>query len=186
MDRFWFLTWHTYGTWLPGDERGFVSAVRDSDDRRVVHNQPGTPYDRNLPSLEAYCRDRMKGAPVLLTAPLAEALFVRLEETAAHRAWTLLAVGVIATHAHVVLGVPDDPDPEDLLRDVKSYGSRRLNRCATRPASGTWWTRSGSKRKLPHQESVLGAIRYVVTQEAPLLIWTAPVPELSLTGGRIV
>jgi hypothetical protein len=128
----------------------------------------------------------MKGAPVFLTAPLAEALFIQFEATAAHRAWTLLAVGVIATHVRVVLGVPDDPDPEDLLRDVKSYGSRRLNRCATRPASGTWWTRSGSTHKLPSHESVLGAIRCVVTQEAPLLIWTAPVPELSLKGGRIV
>jgi hypothetical protein len=29
MDRFWLLTWTTYGTWLPGDERGFVSEVRD-------------------------------------------------------------------------------------------------------------------------------------------------------------
>ena len=25
IDRIWFLTWTTYGTWLPGDERGFVS-----------------------------------------------------------------------------------------------------------------------------------------------------------------
>ena len=29
MDRHWFLTWTTYGSWLPGDPRGFVSQLRD-------------------------------------------------------------------------------------------------------------------------------------------------------------
>ena len=29
MDRYWLLTWTTYGTWLPGDRRGFVSNVLD-------------------------------------------------------------------------------------------------------------------------------------------------------------
>jgi hypothetical protein len=28
--RYWFLIWTTYGTWLPGDDRGFVSPVRSS------------------------------------------------------------------------------------------------------------------------------------------------------------
>ncbi len=27
MDRYWFLTWTTYGPWLPGDRRGFVGPV---------------------------------------------------------------------------------------------------------------------------------------------------------------
>src|SRR5690349_21194983 len=44
MDRVWHLTWTTYGTWLPGDERGFVSNVRDGDGPEVKHNTPATPY----------------------------------------------------------------------------------------------------------------------------------------------
>jgi len=27
FDRHWLLTWTTYGTWLPGDARGFVSPI---------------------------------------------------------------------------------------------------------------------------------------------------------------
>jgi hypothetical protein len=50
MDRYWFLTWTTYGTWLPGDARGFVGRVWNEDlGPRVKHNEPGTPYDANLP-----------------------------------------------------------------------------------------------------------------------------------------
>lgn len=29
--RCWLLTWTTYGTWLPGEDRGFVSPVRSSN-----------------------------------------------------------------------------------------------------------------------------------------------------------
>src|SRR5947209_816005 len=32
MDRYWFLTWTTYGTWLPGDARGFVGRVWSADE----------------------------------------------------------------------------------------------------------------------------------------------------------
>jgi len=31
MERHWFLTWTTYGTWLPGDDRGFVCNVSSPD-----------------------------------------------------------------------------------------------------------------------------------------------------------
>jgi hypothetical protein len=42
MDRYWFLTSTTYGNWLPGDPRGFVSGVIDEREGKVIHNQPMT------------------------------------------------------------------------------------------------------------------------------------------------
>jgi len=72
MDRYWLLTSTTYGTWLPGDFRGFVSNVRDvgandqgadaprSPAREVRHNVPGTPYDADLPGLERSARSALK------------------------------------------------------------------------------------------------------------------------------
>jgi REP element-mobilizing transposase RayT len=185
-DRFWLLTTTTYGDWLPGDERGFVSNVRDGPGAEVRHNIPGTPYDRNMPALEQAARTKLKCAPIRLLREQAEKLWQQFQETAAYRRWQLLAVGIMAQHVHIVVGVPGDPKPEDLLRDFKSYGSRALNGHWPRPASGTWWTESGSKRKLPNEAAVLAAINYVLQQEHPLLIWTAPIPELDLPGGRIV
>ena len=81
-------------------------------------------------------------------------------------------------HFHVVVGVPGDPDPDDLLRDFKSYASGGLNKLWTKPASDTWWTTSGSKRKLPDHNAVLAAIEYVKNQPNPLLIWVNPIFEM--------
>ena len=184
-DRYWFLTWTMYGNWLPGDERGFVSNVRDGDGPEVRHNRPGTEYDSNLPMLKRAARAALVGDPVRIVVTQAEALFEQFRETESFRGWRLFAVGIMANHCHLVVGVPGDPDPEDLLRDFKSYGSRRLNKAWTRPASGTWWTESGSKRKLPDDAAVLAAIQYVVDQEHPLVLWTTSVPELNFPGGRI-
>ncbi len=185
-DRYWLLTWTMYGNWLPGDKRGFVSNVRDDDGPEVRHNIPGTEFDADMPDLEEHARSRLIGDPVRIDGQQAEALFAQFEETVAYRGWRLLAVAIMANHCHVVIGVPEDPEPKVLLQSLKSYGSRALNCKWAYPESGTWWTESGSKRKLPDDTAVLAAIQYVVDQEFPLLIWTTEVPELNFKGGRIV
>jgi len=176
MERLWYwlLTWTTYGTWLPGEERGFVSNVRVGPGPEVRHNVPGTPYDRAMPGLKAAARAQMKGEPVALTAEQAAAVLAQLIETATYRGWTLMAAAVMWNHAHVVVGAPGDPDPATLLRDFKSYAARRLNRTWGKPAGGTWWTESGSRRNLPDDAAVTGAVEYVVAgQPNPLAVYRA-------------
>jgi REP element-mobilizing transposase RayT len=186
MDRYWLLSSSTYGCWLPGDERGFVSTWRDKSGRRIIHNIPGTPYDADMPALKRHAEQLLKGDPIRFTLPHAEALLGQFLETAGYRGWRVLAVGIMANHIHLVVGVPGDPDPTKVLGDFKSYGSRALNRRWGRPASGTWWADKGSKRKLPGEDAVLAAVKYVLDQEYPLVIWTASIPELGLPGGRLV
>jgi REP element-mobilizing transposase RayT len=173
MDRYWLLTSTTYGTWLPGDHRGFVSNVREGPGPEVRHNRPGTPVDADMPGLVAGARANLRGPAVLLALEQAQALVVQFRETAVYRGWQLLAVAVMANHFHLVVGVAGDPDPANLLRDFKSYGSRALNRRWPKPASGTWWTESGSRRKLPNEAAVLAAIQYVKNQPACLALWVA-------------
>ena len=155
MDRYWLLTWTTYGTWLPGDRRGFVSPVGDDRGRAVLHNVPGTPYDADVPGLQKSAEASLKGPPVYLGAEQASVLLRQFLETAEYREWSLLAVAVMASHVHIVAGVDGDPEPASLLGTLKSYGSRALNRRWKKPAGGTWWTESGSKRKLPDEASVV-------------------------------
>ncbi|MBI1915491.1 MAG: transposase [Planctomycetes bacterium] len=171
MDRYWFLTWRTYGTWLPGDERGFVDPVVDEQGRRVIHNTPGTPVDADNPRLRQYAREIMRGQPILLTAEQATALHAQFQETATFRGWQLVAVAIQTNHVHLIVGVPGDPDPTSLLRDFKSYGSRCLNRRWATPASKTWWAESGSCRVLKQEDYFHNAIQYVLEQENPLLTW---------------
>jgi hypothetical protein len=143
MDRYWLLTSTTYGTWLPGDPRGFVSRIREGQPPaapRKEHDLPETPYAEDIPGLARAAKTALKCPPIRLVLTQAEALLTQFQETAVYRGWLLLAVAIMANHIHIVTGVPGDPNPDDILGDFKSYGSRALNRRWTRPASGTWWT----------------------------------------------
>jgi len=167
----WLLTSTTYGTWLPGDRRGFVSTITDAQGQRVRHNVPGTPYDADIPPLEANARQSLKCPPIRFRREQAELLVEQFQETAAYRSWQLLAAAVMANHIHAVVGADEAVSPETILRDLKSYGSRALNRRWGRPARGTWWTQSGSKRWLKDEAAVIAAVQYVRRQEFALVFW---------------
>jgi REP element-mobilizing transposase RayT len=167
MDRYWLLTWTTYGTWQPGDARGFVNNVAHDQGKGVRHNTPGTPCDADIAALQHYIRQAVRGGPVYLTAEHARLLHSQFQETANYRGWLLVGVGIMANHIHLPVGVAGDPDPEVLLRDFKSYGSRSLNRRWGKPPSGTWWTETGSKRKKADEAAMRDAVQYIRHQQYP-------------------
>jgi REP element-mobilizing transposase RayT len=167
MDRCWLLTWTTYGTWLPGDPRGCVTRVREGADPngpRIEHDVPGTPYLKNMPGLVRASRAAMKGEPIWLKSDQAQIAALDLSATARFRGWGLLAGAVMANHVHLVVGVLGDPEPAKLLQIFKSYASRALNQRWGSPAGGTWWTQSGSRRKLGSEPAIVAAVRYVEAQ----------------------
>ena len=177
--RSWLITTTTYGTWLPGDERGFVGRVTDyrTDDihrtHRVEHDRRGTEYDRDIPKLRAASGSLMKGPPIWLNAEQAEVILNQFLETATHRRWEIHAITVMSNHIHIVVTAPDEYGGDDLLRDFKSYASRALNGRWPRPASGTWWTKSGSKPPLESERALEDAIVYVLNQHEPLAVYPA-------------
>ncbi len=175
MDRYWLLTWTTYGSWLPGDPRGFVGNVRDIDGDQVRHNIPGTPYDADIPALTNYVRENMTGPPVALSKLDADALIKQYLETARIRQWSLCAASVMFNHTHEVIGVPGDPDPQLLLETCKRWATRALLKIRALPPNGEFWTVNGSKRKLPNQQAVHGGVIYVVRKQPnPLAVYFAP------------
>ncbi len=172
--RHWLLTWTTYGTWLPGDDRGSITAIRvNTTGERVHYNLPGTPCVGELSELRDAARDLMKGPPIFLVLEQAKVLLNQFHETANYRSWSLDSVAIMANHIHIVVTVDGDPEPAMLLRDFKSYGSRSLTRRGAKPINGTWWTTGGSKRKLPDENARRAANEYVKNQARSLIIWTA-------------
>ena len=179
MDRWWLLTNTCYGNWLPGDARGFVGRVwehrpEDADERfRVEHDLPGTAYDEDLAGLRHAAAGLLKGSPIRLTTPQAEVLLGQFRETAGVRGWELLAVAIMFNHFHMVVGVHGDPKPAKILGDFKSWGTRALSQRFGPPASETWWTERGSKRKLPNEAARAAANHYVLyLQPNPLVTWS--------------
>jgi REP element-mobilizing transposase RayT len=183
--RFWLLTNTTYGAWLPGDTRGSVTSVRDLrpgdpiTSVRIEHDRPGEAWEKSLPGIHRSAQKLMKGPPIYLNVMQAEALLQQFQETAQYRKWVLHAVSIMANHFHIVVEVPDDPDPGKVLADFKAYGTRKLNRDFGEPLSETWWTSRGSKRKLPDLRAVESAVRYVLyKQEFALVVWSKELGRL--------
>src|SRR5688500_9446314 len=123
--RSWLLTWRTYGTWLPGDERGFVGTVVEAAGERIIRNVPGTPHESPAAGLEHFARSAMRAEAVLLQPQHAADVFSQLRETASVRDWELLAVAILTNHIHLVVRVEGDPDGADILRDFKCNAGRR-------------------------------------------------------------
>jgi len=134
MDRYWLLTWTCYGTWLSGDRRRFVGNVREPDGTQVTHDSQGTPYDRNMPGLEAWVRDHMKGDPVSLDDRDADVLLHQYRETARVRGWSLEAASVMFNHTHHVVGVPGDPRAGPHPRRVQELGHAGPEGTSSAPA----------------------------------------------------
>jgi REP element-mobilizing transposase RayT len=126
-----------------------------------------------MPGLKRSAESLANGQPVYLTEDQANSVVIQLKETADYRGWNLFAVAVMRNHVHLVVGVPGDPDPANLLRDFKSYSSRRLNKEFGEPNAPRSWTESGSRRILKGHDAVRSAIAYVVNQEHPLAIWSS-------------
>lgn len=169
--RVWFLTWTTYATWLPGDARGFVSPKFDRSPAEPRNNLPQTPYDANHPYLHDMAASNVRGEPIFLIQEQADAIKQQLTETARHRHWQICVGAILSNHLHLLVGIMDDPDPLILLRDFKSYASRCLNRLSGKPASGTWWTEQGSKRKVKDSRHFENVRSYILRQANPLVVW---------------
>ena len=77
------ITWTCYGTWLPGDERGYVSnALLPSGGFRSKENTPGTPYTADDPYTRGRARALQKDSTVFLTRELARVAAEALVEAA--------------------------------------------------------------------------------------------------------
>ncbi len=172
----WLMTSTFYGQWLPGDPRGSVTNVRNhrpgdpAKTVRIEHARPGEQYEDALPGLRQASIEQLKGSPVSVDPPQAEQLLEQFQETAAYRGWTLHAVSILFNHIHLVVEAPPEFGKRELLRDFKSYGAGRLNRCFGRRASGTWWTDGGSCKPIRHLPA---AVFYVChRQPNPLVVWS--------------
>src|ERR1035437_5102502 len=111
----YFLTWTTYGTWLPGDSRGWV-------DRHRTHGEVVESPD---PHREAMAIRAMKERPVTLDVRLREGARKAMLETETYRGWFGHALDVRSNHVHVVVAATDDPAGE-VMRVLKAYASRAL------------------------------------------------------------
>lgn len=148
----YFITWTTYGTWLPGDQRGSV----------INNSTPGTQFDAHTPGLVEASKARMVSPAFVMDAKRRAIVDSAIREHASFRGWRVLALHVRTNHVHVVIGAR--AKPEDVMGKLKSRGSRVLREAGERVGSGVW-TVHGSTRYLDTPASVERAIAYVLYEQ---------------------
>jgi REP element-mobilizing transposase RayT len=141
----YFISWTTYGTWLPGDERGWV----EGDTPGIQAPDPGRREEAH---------GLMTEPSVTLDPAQREVVRATVEAHCRIRGWHLHAVNPRSNHVHVVVTAP--VPPEVVMNQFKSWCSRRLNerRSAKREH---WWTYHGSTKWINDEKYLRNAIQYV-------------------------
>ena len=150
----YFITFTTYGSWLPGSVKGSV----DNE-----HNVYGTPWVEADAERERQAREAMTQVPYVMTSAEREIVCRAMAELSRERGWDLRAAHVRSNHVHVVVSA--ERDPGRLMSDLKSRASRDLTLARFDDAKRRRWTRHGSTRHLIREEAVEAAIRYTLDEQ---------------------
>ena len=149
----YFLTWTTYGTWLPGDERGWVE------------RKSGFRLPAPLKKFEALAR--MTEDACRLSEPERSVVESTIFDHCRIRNWPLYAANCRSNHVHVV--VASDKSPRVVRDQLKAWCTRRLKDLVQptpdSPSSNrirtNWWSERGSCRYINDADSLEAAILYV-------------------------
>lgn len=158
----YFITFTTYGTWLPGSSKGLGSVDRE-------HNAYETPFVEPNPDREAAARNSMAQPPYTLNVIERDIVCQALVELAKEKSWQLLAAHVRSNHVHLVIQA--DREAGRLMSDLKARASRDLTRSGCADTARRRWTRHGSTKHLFHIDDVAAKIRYTLNQQGPRMAW---------------
>ena len=154
----YFITFRCYGTWLPGDERGWT-------------DRPVQPRDLSLrsghPDLRSMAQEAIAQVPFVMDHAHREAVDVAVRDVCAHRGWTLHALNVRTNHVHLVVSA--ESTPEQVMTSLKAWSTRRLREAGLIAEGFKPWSRHGSTRYLWRGDQIEAACSYVLdAQEGDL------------------
>ncbi len=141
----YFITWTTYGTWLPGDSRGWRKW-------KAGEQQP-------QPLLEDWCRDRMKENPVLLDELQRKEVEAICRRHAEIRGWELHAVSARSNHVHIA--VTTNAEPRKVRDQFKANATRVLRQPSNPIVNEKVWTRGGDVAIINGEDSLEQVILYI-------------------------
>ncbi len=140
-----FITWTTYGTWLPGDHRGWRKWKRGQ--------RPPQPR------LEEWCRDRLMEQPVLLNEVQRRAVENVILEHAEFRQWILHAVSARSNHVHAAVSAAAIPKQ---VRDQLKANATRALRALPNPVSNEKvWTKGGDIEFIDTDDDLEKVVLYI-------------------------
>jgi hypothetical protein len=152
------LTFSTYGTHLPGSEKGWV------DEKHCAF---GAPILAGNPLREAYWRTHLKEPPWILREQTQRTTLEAILGVCKNRGWFPHGIHVRTTHIHAV--VSGGASAERMLSDFKAYATQALRSTRSGNQRRHYWTHHGSTRYIWNEVSLNAAIDYVLNQQGTLM-----------------
>jgi REP element-mobilizing transposase RayT len=160
------ITWTCYGTWLPGDRRGYVSSTRLPDATYdPKQNIPGSPITADHSLTRQHAVEQQKHTTATLDQERALVAAHGIVDACAIRNWQVVRAALMWNHVHVIVKQCPDNGPE-VRRILKGVSQNAI--CKHDGKSRRWWTEKGSDRYLHGERAVLAAAQYVANQPHPL------------------
>ncbi len=165
MRKWLHITFSTYGTWLPGDQRGFRALrhkIHSSGDYRI------RPPAGEHAKLEVHSRPTMTSEPVTLTAKQREVCASAIVDRLSEKDCEVIAIAVGGKHVHIQVRM-EDRNVKRLIGLAKQHASHQLRH----ELPGTIWAarcRSEPVRTRDHQTSLFHYIRR--HREDGAFVWT--------------
>jgi REP element-mobilizing transposase RayT len=146
-----FMTTTSYGSWLPGDRRGYVDNGQAHPSRRY---------------LNAHVEKSLGKSKVVFSPPEQQRLFEFLQDAAKEFGYTLTDAVVEATHLHWIIGHDDAVD---------QMAGRLKNRMRQRLDRGRVWTKGYSHRLLFDEDALELARNYLSKHTGVRLLCGRPI-----------
>jgi len=136
------VTWTAYGTWLQGDNRGYVKEGRICEPN---------------PQLEQKNKENQTGNTVKLTNKQQNIVRKAILEESHKLGQKIHSITVCSNHVHIVVGYSGD----SIEKSVKSYKNASLIALRKDGFVGRGWTRGYDKRYCFDEKSLFTRIDYV-------------------------
>ena len=150
-----FSTWTTYGTWLPGDPRGWYQRGR------------GLREPDALRRFEAALR--MAEKALTLDAEQRRLVEKTIADHCAIRKWVLHSVNCRSNHVHVAVTAPGR-EIEVPREQFKAWCTRRLKELEQARRSvvrENWWTERGWDEYIDDEDALADVNIYVLESQGP-------------------
>ncbi len=145
------LTFSTYGTHLPGSEKGWVD---------VQHRIPGSRMLGANPKRQAWWLAHLNETPWTFDRESRRLTLEAVLSVCTYRQWIAHAIHIRTNHVHAVIS--GEATPERMLSDCKAYTTRALRRDFPSVPRRRYWSHHGSTRYLWNEVSLRAAVDYVL------------------------
>ena len=156
----YFITFRCFGTWLPGDVRGWTDRPVESRDLSLRSSHSG---------LHSMAQATRSQEAFVLEQAHREAVDAAIRDVCAHRGWTLHALNVRTNHVHLVVAAGSTP--EQVMTSLKAWSTRRLRETGLIVDGLKPWSRHGSTRYLWRGDQIEAACSYVLEGQGGDLRW---------------